>query len=30
VNGGKEVVDAVADGKRAACAMARRLEEMHG
>jgi len=31
VNGGREVVDAVADGKRAALAMARRLrEEAHG
>jgi glutamate synthase (NADPH/NADH) small chain len=29
VNGGREVVDAVADGKRAAVAMARRLEEAH-
>jgi dihydropyrimidine dehydrogenase (NAD+) subunit PreT len=28
VNGGREVVDAVADGKRAACAMARSLEEV--
>jgi glutamate synthase (NADPH/NADH) small chain len=27
VNGGREVVDAVADGKRAALAMARRLAE---
>jgi len=27
VNGGREVVDAVADGKRAALAMAARLEE---
>jgi glutamate synthase (NADPH/NADH) small chain len=30
VNGGREVVDAVADGKRAALAMARRLEELRG
>ena len=30
VNGGREVVDAVADGKRAALAMARRLEALHG
>ncbi|MGH9657785.1 MAG: FAD-dependent oxidoreductase, partial [Bryobacteraceae bacterium] len=30
VNGGREVVDAVAEGKRAALAMARRLEEMYG
>jgi glutamate synthase (NADPH/NADH) small chain len=29
VNGGREVVDAVADGKRAAVAMALRLEEAH-
>jgi dihydropyrimidine dehydrogenase (NAD+) subunit PreT len=30
VNGGREVVDAVADGKRAALAMLRRLEAQHG
>jgi dihydropyrimidine dehydrogenase (NAD+) subunit PreT len=30
VNGGREVVDAVADGKRAAAGMAARLEAMHG
>ena len=30
VNGGREVVDAVADGKRAALAMIRRLEAPHG
>ena len=30
VNGGREVVDAVADGKRAALAIARILEEAHG
>jgi hypothetical protein len=31
VNGGREVVDAVADGKRAALAMARQLAEaVHG
>ena len=30
VNGGREVVDAVADGKRAALAMAQRLEARHG
>jgi glutamate synthase (NADPH/NADH) small chain len=30
VNGGREVVDAVADGKRAALAMVHRLEETHG
>ena len=30
VNGGREVVDAVADGKRAAVAMVRRLEGAHG
>jgi glutamate synthase (NADPH/NADH) small chain len=30
VNGGREVVDAVADGKRAALAMAAKLEAMHG
>jgi dihydropyrimidine dehydrogenase (NAD+) subunit PreT len=30
VNGGREVVDAVADGKRAALAMARSLEARHG
>lgn len=30
VNGGREVVDAVADGKRAALAMVRRLEELGG
>ena len=30
VNGGREVVDAVADGKRAALAMMRRLEAIHG
>ncbi|HLK48164.1 MAG TPA: NAD(P)-dependent oxidoreductase [Bryobacteraceae bacterium] len=30
VNGGREVVDAVADGKRAALAMAQRLETRHG
>ncbi len=30
VNGGREVVDAVADGQRAAAAIARRLEELHG
>lgn len=29
VNGGREVVDAVADGKRAAVAIARELERMH-
>ncbi len=30
VNGGREVVDAVADGKRAAVAIARRLEALNG
>jgi dihydropyrimidine dehydrogenase (NAD+) subunit PreT len=30
VNGGREVVDAVAEGQRAAVAIARRLEEIHG
>jgi glutamate synthase (NADPH/NADH) small chain len=30
VNGGREVVDAVAEGKRAAAAIARSLEAMHG
>jgi glutamate synthase (NADPH/NADH) small chain len=30
VNGGREVVDAVADGKRAAISMAGQLEAMHG
>jgi glutamate synthase (NADPH/NADH) small chain len=30
VNGGREVVDAVADGKRAALAIAARLEAKHG
>ena len=30
VNGGREVVDAVAEGKRAAWGIARRLEEVHG
>jgi len=30
VNGGREVVDAVAEGNRAAAAIARRLEEIHG
>jgi len=30
VNGGREVVDAVADGKRAALAMVRRLEALRG
>jgi dihydropyrimidine dehydrogenase (NAD+) subunit PreT len=30
VNGGREVVDAVADGKRAALAMVHRLESVHG
>jgi glutamate synthase (NADPH/NADH) small chain len=30
VNGGREVVDAVAEGNRAAAAIARRLEELHG
>jgi glutamate synthase (NADPH/NADH) small chain len=30
VNGGREVVDAVADGKRAALGMAQRLEENRG
>jgi glutamate synthase (NADPH/NADH) small chain len=30
VNGGREVVDAVADGKRAAIAMAASLEAQHG
>ncbi|MCI0433125.1 MAG: NAD(P)-dependent oxidoreductase [Gemmatimonadetes bacterium] len=30
VNGGREVVDAVAEGKRAALEIARRLEEIHG
>jgi glutamate synthase (NADPH/NADH) small chain len=30
VNGGREVVDAVADGKRAALAMTRRLEALRG
>jgi glutamate synthase (NADPH/NADH) small chain len=30
VNGGREVVDAVAEGKRAATGMARRLEQIHG
>jgi glutamate synthase (NADPH/NADH) small chain len=30
VNGGREVVDAVADGKRAACAAAKLLENSHG
>ena len=30
INGGREVVDAVADGKRAALAMAAQLEALHG
>jgi dihydropyrimidine dehydrogenase (NAD+) subunit PreT len=30
VNGGREVVDAVAEGKRAAAGIARRLEALHG
>jgi glutamate synthase (NADPH/NADH) small chain len=30
VNGGREVVDAVADGKRAALAMAAQMEAPHG
>jgi glutamate synthase (NADPH/NADH) small chain len=30
VNGGREVVDAVAEGKRAALGMAARLQELHG
>jgi dihydropyrimidine dehydrogenase (NAD+) subunit PreT len=30
VNGGREVVDAVADGKRAAMAMVHRLEAQRG
>ncbi len=30
VNGGREVVDAVAEGKRAAAGIVRRLESMHG
>jgi hypothetical protein len=30
VNGGREVVDAVADGKRAALAMVERLEAARG
>jgi glutamate synthase (NADPH/NADH) small chain len=30
VNGGREVVDAVADGKRAAIAIAQSLEAQHG
>jgi dihydropyrimidine dehydrogenase (NAD+) subunit PreT len=30
VNGGREVVDAVAEGKRAALGIARRLEQIHG
>jgi|HubBroStandDraft_1064217.scaffolds.fasta_scaffold33306_2 dihydropyrimidine dehydrogenase (NAD+) subunit PreT len=30
VNGGREVVDAVAEGQRAALGIARRLEEIHG
>ena len=30
VNGGREVVDAVADGKRAALAIAKLLEAAHG
>ena len=30
VNGGREVVDAVAEGKRAGIAIARRLGEIHG
>jgi glutamate synthase (NADPH/NADH) small chain len=30
VNGGREVVDAVAEGKRAAAGIAQRLEAMHG
>jgi len=30
VNGGREVVDAVAEGKRAAAGIARKLEAMHG
>jgi glutamate synthase (NADPH/NADH) small chain len=30
VNGGREVVDAVADGKRAARAIAKQLETLHG
>jgi glutamate synthase (NADPH/NADH) small chain len=30
VNGGREVVDAVAEGKRAAAGIARSLEAMHG
>jgi glutamate synthase (NADPH/NADH) small chain len=30
VNGGREVVDAVAEGKRAAAGIARRLESLHG
>jgi len=29
-NGGREVVDAVAEGKRAAAGIARHLEAMHG
>ena len=29
VNGGREVVDAVADGKRSALALARQLESAH-
>jgi glutamate synthase (NADPH/NADH) small chain len=30
VNGGREVVDAVADGKRTALAVAKLLEKLHG
>jgi hypothetical protein len=30
VNGGREVVDAVAEGKRAAAGIARRLEVIYG
>jgi len=30
VNGGREVVDAVADGKRTALAVAKMLEKLHG